>query len=215
MKASLRSARFDLHQVRVVRVLHNNYDSPRIWRCLKCCIRLGCYKGCTSSPWHRANGNGWLLRLRMIDNAQNQQRWAATAAGLAFEGGRAKQIHVVGTGVKDAAGSTSAGGASQAHRCSPLSPEYQVQEAFRLLRCRYHGPDRGTGSLEPCASQDHGFRKSSPCKDLYEHSYLLSFLLHALSSFTCICAGCLVRVRTTLLTQTRILRAPACLSSEP
>ena len=44
-------------------------------------------------------------------------------------------------GVKDAAGSTSAGVASQAHRCSPLLPEYHVQEAFGLLshgclRCR-------------------------------------------------------------------------------
>ena len=40
------------------------------------------------------------------------------------------------------------------------------------------------------------------------------FFCTALSSFTCIRAGWLVRVRTTLLTQTRILRAPACLSSE-
>ncbi len=49
-------------------------------------------------------------------------------------------------------------------------------------------------------------------KDLYERSYSLSFVLTL--SLTCICAGWLASVRDTLLTQTSILRAHACLSSE-
>ena len=72
------------------------------------------------------------MRLRMIDNAQNQQRWAAAAAGLAFKGGRAKQIHVVGTVSRTQLAARAQGAPARrtgAHLCCP-NTRYKKPFAF-------------------------------------------------------------------------------------